>query len=36
VAFVDDPALAAQEALKDQKLLFVLHVAGNFEDDTFT
>jgi hypothetical protein len=36
VEFVDDPALAAREALKDKKLLLVLHVAGNFENDAFT
>ena len=34
--FVDDPRAAAQKALQEQKLLFVLHVAGNFEDDKFT
>jgi len=34
--FVDDPAAAAEKALKENKLLFILHVAGNFEDDKFT
>jgi len=36
VRFVDSPEKAAKMALKDDKLLFVLHVAGNFEDDKFT
>jgi hypothetical protein len=36
IHFLDDPVKAAREALNDQKLLFVLHVAGNFEDDKFT
>jgi hypothetical protein len=36
VAFVDSPTKAAALALKEQKLLFVLHVAGNFEDHKFT
>ena len=36
VDFVDSPTQAAALALKEQKLLFVLHVAGNFEDDKFT
>jgi outer membrane biosynthesis protein TonB len=36
VHFVDSPTQAAALALKEQKLLFVLHVAGNFEDDKFT
>ena len=36
VNFVDGPAEAAAQALRDNKLLFVLHVAGNFEDDKFT
>jgi hypothetical protein len=36
VDFMDDPTEAAREALKEKKLLFVLHVAGNFEDDKFT
>src|SRR5262249_33595545 len=36
VDFVDDPTEAAREALQQKKLLFVLHVAGNFEDDKFT
>jgi hypothetical protein len=36
VDFVDDPTEAARQALRDKKLLFVLHVAGNFEDAKFT
>jgi hypothetical protein len=36
VKFMDNPTDAAAEALKQNKLLFVLHVAGNFEDDRFT
>jgi hypothetical protein len=34
--FVDDPTEAARQALRDRKLLFVLHIAGNFEDSKFT
>jgi hypothetical protein len=36
VDFVSDPTEAARQALRDKKLLFVLHVAGNFEDSKFT
>ncbi len=36
VEFFDTPSLAAKEAKKDQKLVFVLHVSGNFEDPRFT
>jgi hypothetical protein len=36
IDFEDSPAEAAEKALKDKKLLFVLHVAGNFEKDRFT
>jgi hypothetical protein len=36
IDFVDSPTAAAEQALKDGKLLFVLHVAGNFEKDAFT
>jgi hypothetical protein len=36
VDFVDSPTKAAELARKEDKLLFVLHVAGNFEDDKFT
>jgi hypothetical protein len=36
VEFLDSPTAAAREALKEHKLLFVLHVAGDFEDHCFT
>jgi hypothetical protein len=36
VAFVSSPAEAARKALKERKLLFVLHLSGNFEDRKFT
>jgi hypothetical protein len=36
VDFVDSPADAAQQALKERKLLFVMHISGNFEDARFT
>jgi hypothetical protein len=36
IEFVDNPTDAAEQALKEKKLLFVLHVAGNFEKDCFT
>jgi hypothetical protein len=36
VTFLATPRLAAAQALKQQKLLFVLHVSGNFEDPGFT
>jgi hypothetical protein len=36
IDFYDTPTLAAAHALKEQKLLFVLHVAGNFEEPGFT
>jgi hypothetical protein len=36
VDFAESPTAAAEQALKDNKLLFVLHVAGNFEKDCFT
>jgi hypothetical protein len=36
VSFSSDPTDAAQKALKDRKLLFVLHLSGNFEDSKFT
>jgi len=36
VNFLRSPAEAAREARKEDKLLFVLHIAGNFEDDRFT
>jgi len=36
VAFYDTPSSAARHANKEQKLVFVLHVSGNFEDPRFT
>ncbi len=36
VEFADSPVEAAKKAKKEQKLVFVLHVSGNFEDPRFT
>jgi hypothetical protein len=36
VEFVETPSEAASLAKKEQKLVFVLHVSGNFEDPRFT
>jgi hypothetical protein len=36
VEFVDSPSDAAKQAKKEGKLVFVLHVSGNFEDPRFT
>ncbi len=36
VIFADSPAEAAKQALKEEKLVFVLHVSGLFEDSDFT
>ena len=36
VEFVDNPAVAARTAAREEKLLYVLHVSGNFEDPQFT
>jgi hypothetical protein len=36
VEFVDTPSRAARIAKQEQKLVFVLHVSGNFEDPRFT
>jgi hypothetical protein len=36
VTFLDTPAEAARKALKEQKLVFVLHVSGLFEDPKLT
>ena len=36
IDFWDTPSLAATEAVKKEKLVFVLHVSGNFEDPRFT
>jgi hypothetical protein len=36
VQFVKTPSEAARQALKEEKLVFVLHVSGIFEDPTLT
>jgi hypothetical protein len=36
VNFVDTPSEAAKLAKKQEKLVFVLHVSGHFEDPTIT
>lgn len=36
VNLIGDPELAAQEAVKEHKLLFVIHLAGNLEEARFT
>lgn len=36
IEFMDSPADAAKKALKDEKLVFVLHVSGNFETPDYT
>ena len=36
VIFADSPAEASKLALKEEKLVFVLHVSGLFEDSDFT
>ncbi len=36
VKFFKTPSEAAKQALKDHKLVFVLHVSGDFEDPDFT
>ena len=36
VSFFDSPSAAAQRAKKEQKLVLVLHVSGNFENPDFT
>ncbi len=36
IDFVDTPSEAAKLAKKAGKLVFVLHVSGNFEDPRFT
>ena len=36
VEFVDTPKEAAALAKQQEKLVFVLHVSGNFEDPRFT
>lgn len=34
--FEDSPSAAAKKALKEEKLVMVLHISGYFEDPAFT
>ena len=36
VEFADSPIAAAKQALQEEKLVFVLHVSGNFETSEYT
>ena len=36
VAFVDSPSEASRQAKKEEKLVFVLHLSGIFEDPKLT
>jgi hypothetical protein len=36
IDFLDSPAEAAKQAKKENKLVFILHVSGHFEDPRFT
>jgi hypothetical protein len=36
VHFEKTPSIAAKKALKEEKLVMVLHVSGHFEDPEFT
>jgi len=36
VLFFNNPALAEETAQREKKLLFVMHISGNFEDSCFT
>jgi hypothetical protein len=36
IHFLKTPSDAAKQALKEEKLVFVLHVSGEFEDPDFT
>jgi hypothetical protein len=36
LVFAESPIEAAKQAAKENKLMFVLHISGNFEDDKFT
>jgi len=36
IEFLDSPKEAAKAAKKDEKLVMLLHVSGNFEDPRFT
>lgn len=36
VLFLNNPAVAEETAQREKKLLFVMHISGNFEDSCFT
>jgi hypothetical protein len=36
VLFLNNPAVAKETAEREKKLLFVMHISGNFEDSCFT
>ena len=36
IVWADSPSDAAKKAKEEQKLVFVLHVSGHFEDPKFT
>jgi hypothetical protein len=36
LTFAESPTEAAKQALKENKIMFVVHISGNFEDDKFT
>ncbi|HEY7157864.1 MAG TPA: hypothetical protein VH575_28155 [Gemmataceae bacterium] len=36
VLFLNNPAVAEETAMREKKLLFVMHISGNFEDSCFT
>jgi len=36
VVFADSPIEAAKQAMEEEKLVFVLHVSGNFETPEYT
>jgi hypothetical protein len=36
VLFLNNPEVAAEMARRDKKLLFIMHISGNFEDSCFT
>jgi hypothetical protein len=36
IEFEETPKEAATRAIKEEKLVFVLHISGNFEDPRFT
>jgi hypothetical protein len=36
VLFLNNPAAAAEMARREKKMLFVMHISGNFEESCFT